>query len=94
MNEILKLPICPMCGGNLRYWREYIVTKTQSISKKGVLSRTVKTSPIEPLGSEDLEGFECKKCGWVLNTVNEIENCDKYDYLMKWFDLHKDELKV
>jgi len=82
---------CPLCGGKLVYWKEYIVTKTQSISKNGLLSNTVKKS--QPYEFTDLEGFQCKKCAWVFNTVNDLESCRKYPHLIKWTDEHKNELK-
>lgn len=85
---------CPVCGGPLEYWKEYIVTKTQAISKTGKISSTVKTSKPEEAIGIGLEGFRCKKCGWVFNTINEIEKYEMYPYLMEWLRSSGDEIKV
>ena len=86
--------VCPECGGNLVFWKEYIVTRTQAISKKGILHKTVKqTRPIE-FNCCDMHGFKCTKCGWMVNTCNEIEKCNKYKNLCEWVDEHGDELRL
>ncbi len=81
---------CPECGGNLVFWKEYLVTKTQMILPDGSLRSSVKTSNPE---IETMQGFECKRCGWVFNTVNEV-NFDGVEHLMEWLVNHEGELKV
>ncbi|WP_286922772.1 hypothetical protein [Proteiniphilum sp. UBA5375] len=85
---------CPECGGNLVFWKEYILSRTQAISKTGVLSDRVKKSKPVEFNCNDIKGFECKKCGWVFNTANDIEKCEKYPHLIRWEESHADELKV
>ncbi|MDD3094369.1 MAG: hypothetical protein PHV04_09625 [Clostridia bacterium] len=83
---------CPECGGNLVFWKEYLVTKTRNISKNGTLSKRVKTTtPDHIIG---MEGFQCNQCKWLFNTVDGIEKMDKYPHLMDWIEEHECELKV
>jgi len=86
--------VCPLCGGSLEYWKEYLVTKTQSIFKNGTIARTVKTSKPEEVSGMRLEGFQCTKCNWVFNNINEIDKMEKYPHLEEWFESHDDEIKV
>ena len=86
--------VCPECGGTLEYWKEYIVTKTQKISKEGLLNHSVKISKLEPFNCNDMQGLQCKACGWTFNCVNEIEKYDKYEHLLNWINAHEDEIKV
>lgn len=83
--------VCPKCGGQLVYWKEYLVTKTQIILPDGSLRSSVKTSKPEVLDS--MGGLECTSCGWVFNTVNEI-NFDGVEHLMKWLDENINKIKV
>jgi hypothetical protein len=85
---------CPICDGTLVYWKEYIVTKSQAISKTGVVSNKVKTSKPEEFGCNDMDGFQCTKCGWVFNIHNDVGKYDKYPHLEKWLESHGDEIKV
>ncbi len=85
---------CPVCGGPLEYWKEYLVTKTQSISKTGILSHTVKKSTPQEFNCNDMDGFRCVECGWVFNIHNNIEKYDKYPHLEKWLESHGDKIKV
>ena len=88
------LIVCPVCGGDLEFWKEYIVTKTQAISKNGIVRHTVKTSKPVEFNCDDMSGFKCTKCLWVLNIPNYRGDKEEYNYLEKWLDLHGDELKV
>jgi rubredoxin len=83
--------VCPECGGKLQYWKEYLITKTQMILPDGSLRSSVKTSKPEEI--DTMQGFECIRCGWVFNTVNEV-NFDGVEYLKEWLVNHEGELKV
>lgn len=83
---------CPICGGHLQYWKEYLSQKTQMITFGGEISKRVITT--KPGAMDDMQGFECVVCGWIFNTANDIEKCEKYPHFEKWLKDHADELRV
>lgn len=83
---------CPDCGGQLQYWKEYLSQKTQLISLDGKLNKNVTTS--KPEAMDELQGFECIKCGWVFNNVQDVETEMKYPHFEKWLDEHISEINV
>jgi hypothetical protein len=82
--------ICPECGGELHYWREYLTTKSQKINADGTLGKIPKTVSGQ---ISDMEGFECQQCKFIFNVINDVEGYTKYPHLIKWMKKHS-ELKV
>ncbi len=63
--------VCPECGGELAYWREWYLTKYQFIdSKTGILTSKTKKTEAE-LNASILGGLECLKCGWDDDTARK-----------------------
>jgi len=83
---------CPICGGQLQYWKEYLSQKTQMITFGGEISKKVINT--KPDAMDDMQGFECVVCGWIFNTANDIEKYEKYPHFEKWLKDHADELRV
>lgn len=83
---------CPICGGQLQYWKEYLSQKTQMITFGGEISKKVITT--KPEAMDDMQGFECVVCGWIFNNAQDGELDRKYPHFEKWLKDHEDEIKV
>lgn len=82
--------ICPECGSQLEYWKEYLVVKTQLINPNtGLLDKKVSKSNLDE-NNGDMQGFKCTKCNWCLNVVNQSIP----DNLNEWYDKNVYKIKV
>jgi len=84
--------VCPVCGSEIQYWKEYLVTKTQNInSETGRLNNAVKISKPDA-NNGDMQGFQCLniECGWCINVVNQSIP----DELNEWYDNFKNDINV
>ena len=84
--------ICPVCGGKIQYWKEYLVTKTQNINPKtGELNKTVQKSKLDE-NNGDMRGLQCQniKCRWSINDVNQSIP----DNFEEWYDKNRNMIKA
>jgi len=83
--------VCPVCGGNIRYWQEYAIDKLQNINPKtGKPVKTVKHGELKQL--DDHRGFECcnTECSWQINEFRD----DVPNRLINWRDKHFEDIKI
>lgn len=88
----VKKYVCPLCGGSLQYWKEYLVTKTQNINPNtGVLSKTVHKSNLTE-NNGDMRGLQCqnKECCWSINDVNQSIPEEFED----WYEMNESDINV
>jgi RNA polymerase subunit RPABC4/transcription elongation factor Spt4 len=84
--------VCPECGSNLKVWKEYLVTKRQSINPStGEVGKRINVSVEEELVS-GMIGLECSNCTWSVNVVNQSSDLD--DTLSEWWDEHEEDINV
>lgn len=79
--------ICPVCGGELQYWEEYIADKTRNINPTTGRLGKVKIGELKPL--DGMSGLKCSKCTWLINDVSNFIPTE----FEKWYDEHRDEIK-
>jgi hypothetical protein len=64
-----SLKVCPKCGGALVYWKEKIITLEYPVNfETGKINKRSSNSIKE---STDNEGYECKACGFLYNTIRD-----------------------
>lgn len=83
--------ICPVCGGNIRYWQDYVYTQYRNINTKtGNPFKTVKHGKSNYI--DDHRGFECcnTDCNWSINEFRD----DVPDYLINWRNEHFEDIKI
>lgn len=83
--------ICPVCGGNIRYWQEYVIVQSQNINPKtGKPIKTINRTGLKHL--DDHRGFECcnENCNWWINEFTD----DVPNQLTDWHNKHYEDIKV
>ncbi len=53
--------VCPICGGRLATWVEYVYDKKRLISKNGNLTKTTRKGEETAGGNWGIECLECKE---------------------------------